>query len=406
MNQTAIPGMTHPSAAPLSGRQTQGASGRGNSGLARNERSWIGRWWLTLDHSFFFCTLVLLAIGALVVLSASPSAAARFETGLFHFSKRHMLFLSIGLTLLLITSTLNWRQLRWLAQVSVPLGLLALLYVLLFEEAVGGATRWIRVGGYFTIQPIEFLKPMLMLFCAQQLAALAMPDSRARIFWLGAIIGLVMILLWMQPDIGQMMLIGLSIGLMLFVAGTRQLLLFIGGGSALGILAVLAFIFQRHVYKRVNEHIQELFGGGSPDVITQEDIAQRTISLLGVGPGEGTIKDHLPAAHTDYVLAVIAEEMGVVVCVAIIGIFGYLLARLFRRLNQEQELFHFLAMVGLGGMLFLQMLINALSTFRLIPTTGMTLPLVSYGGSSLLASCLSIGMLLALMRSRQESRYG
>lgn len=364
--------------------------------LSRTDRSVLAGWWWTVDRVLLAGFLVLALLGVFIVMAASPPVAMTLRLPPDHFIIKHLVFLVPAALLLLATSLL------------APLGVLRLALLLLaffgiclaltpfMAAEVKGARRWISLGGAL-IQPSEFVKPALGVVSAFLLTKL-----RHVFGWVaaGLLVGCVVGLLLQQPDLGMVALVSLVLGCQLFVAGLPWAL----AGGAVGVGAggiYLAYQTFSHVQKRFNSFLDPAETG------YQVEKALRAVSsggLLGRGPGEGVEKFTLPDAHTDFVFAATAEEFGILACLALAGLFAFVLVRGMGRAAQSQDRFCQLAATGLIAQFGLQALINMAVNLNLMPTKGMTLPFISYGGSSMLALAMGMGMLLAL--TRRGARLG
>jgi cell division protein FtsW len=358
--------------------------------LDRTDRSLVGTWWWTVDRFMLAGFLVLALVGVLVVLAASPPVAATLRLPAEHFVVKHVIFLIPAGFVLVGVSLLSARGcLRLAVGMLAVFGLLLALTPVLAPE-IKGARRWIALGGQL-LQPSEFVKPALAVVSAWLLARL----GRVTGFPASAlVVGLVLTLLLQQPDLGMVALVTLVYGCQLFVAGLPWLLVgVLGAACAVGVW--LAYGVFDHVRERIDSFLDPSSVG------YQVEKAMRAVAsggLFGRGPGEGVEKFSLPDAHTDFVFAATAEEFGIVACVLLVLLFAMLLLRGLDRASQAGDAFAQLAATGLIAQLGLQAMINMAVNLNLMPTKGMTLPFVSYGGSSMLALALGMGMLLALTR--------
>ncbi len=364
--------------------------------FARTDTSIVGRWWWTVDRWTLAALAVLIGIGAVLILAASPAVSERIGLGSFSLAKRQLVLLPLAGAILLACSLLS---VTWVRRVGV-LGLLGTLILLLATLAVGfetkGAQRWIYLAG-FSLQPSEFLKPCFAIACAWLFALGKTQEGFPGTALATALFAVFAALLLAQPDLGQTFVLGVIFGVQFFLAGLPMLLVV---GLAAGGLALLvgAYLWLPHVTERINLFLNPEAGDNYQ--------VERSLQAFdhggwwGVGPGEGRIKSVLPDAHSDFVFAVAGEELGLVVCMAIVALYGFVVLRGFARLLGEQSLFVLLAATGLLTQFGLQALINMASALHLIPTKGMTLPFISYGGSSLLALAFGMGLLLALTRRR------
>jgi cell division protein FtsW len=364
--------------------------------FARTDPSILGRWWWTVDRWTIAAVALLVAFGALLIMAASPPVAERLGLDPFYFARRHFTVLPVAMLALFAAALLSPRGLRRCATCIFAVALLAVVATLLIGVENKGATRWIALGG-LSLQPSEFLKPSFAVVTAWMLAAhrreAGFPGNSIAI----GLLFLVVALLALQPDIGMAVVITAVWGLQFFVAGLRAkwvALCATIGGAALAV----SYLYLPHVTSRIDRFLDPSVGDSYQVTTSLEAFLNG--GLLGRGPGEGTVKAVLPDAHADFVFAVVGEEFGLIVALAVVGVFAFIVLRGIARLMQETDLFILLAGTGLLAQFGLQAVINMGSTLRLLPTKGMTLPFLSYGGSSMLAVAIGIGMLLALTRRR------
>ena len=367
--------------------------------LSRSDNSVLGRWWWTVDRWTLLAVGTLIGFGYIMMLAASPAVAERIHQSRDVFILKQVVFLALaGLTVVGV-SLLSPRGVRRLALLGclAAIGLTAATLIMGVE--IKGARRWISIPG-MTVQPSEFLKPCFAVVTAWLLSE----GQRVRRFpgmlLAGAVFILIAMLLKSQPDMGMLAVVAAVFFTQLFVGGLNLPLVGVGAGGLLA-AAGAAYAFFPHVRSRVTRFLDPA-AGDSYQVNTALE-AFGNGGLLGRGPGEGRVKDVLPDAHADFVFAVVGEEFGMVVCLVLLGLFGFIVLRGLLRLLAEQDLFIVLASCGLVTSFGLQAFVNMGSSLHLIPTKGMTLPFVSYGGSSVLAVALGIGMLLALTRRRARS---
>lgn len=363
-------------------------------GLGRTDRHFLANWWWTIDRWLLLGILSLMLIGFVMTFAASPVIAQRLEIDTYYFAYRQIVFLAAALVLMVLVSLLNPVQIRRLA---LGLGVAALggvLLTLTMGAEINGSTRWLRVMG-FSLQPSEFLKPCFVVTVAW---CFAMQNTRLDVS--GRLIGLVLLVLvcallsW-QPDIGQMILLTVVWTAMFFIAGGSYL--FLSAMTVAG-LCLTVFLYQSfaHFRFRVDRFLDPSLGGTYQTDKALE--AFRNGGLFGTGPGDGKIKHVLPDGHTDYVFAVAAEEFGLVVGLIIIFIFAAIVFRSLLSLRDSRE--HWIQLSGMGLIILfgLQTIINMAVNLNLMPPKGMTLPFISYGGSSLLSLALTMGMMLSLTR--------
>jgi cell division protein FtsW len=364
--------------------------------LSRDNRSGFADWWWTVDRVALFAMLGLIAIGLMLAFAASPAATAHnaIEAGNFHFAAKQILFAFVAAVIMGCGSLLSPRNLKLAAGVTFVAALAGSVVVLLTGTEVLGARRWIDLG-FLTIQPSEFLKPSFAVLCAAILSRTAPGGLRKELVSF-LLVMLPLVLLILEPDVGQTGLLLALWGAMLFLDGIS--LTWVGLISGIGtVLGGLAYVLIPHVHHRV----EQFLGGGKPGY--QSGLALKAFEhggLAGVGPGAGTIKYHIPYAHSDFIFAVAGEEFGLVLCGIIAALFCVLSVRLLLRSAAAHDRFSQLAGSGLALIVALQAFINMGVAVNLLPAKGMTLPFISYGGSSLFAVAVTMGFALAVTRQR------
>ena len=370
--------------------------------LARTDTSLLGRWWWTVDRWLITCLLLIIAMGAILVLAASPSVAERIGLDAYHFVRRQFIILPLALTVMFAVSLLSPLQVRRLAAIGF-LGCVVLLALTpLVGAEIKGARRWISLSG-MSLQVSEFVKPCLAVISAWMFAEWRrrpeFPGHAVAIALYTAVVGLLLL----QPDFGQSVLITLVFIGQFFLAGLPVAWLVATGALGLAGLVGAYFLFP-HVTSRVNRFLDPTSG----DTYQVDRSLEAFINggFLGTGPGEGEIKQLLPDAHADFIFSVAGEEFGAITCLLIIVLFGFVVLRGFSRLFADGSLFVLLAGAGLLMQFGLQALVHMASALQLAPAKGMTLPFVSYGGSSLIALALAMGMALALTRRRVHEGDG
>lgn len=365
--------------------------------FARSDRSPIGVWWWTMDRWLLGAVAVLLVLGVLMSFAASPAAAARMNLGdPFHFALRQCVFAAAGAAILLGASLLDDRGVRRTAFVVYLVAILIMAALPFIGYSAKGATRWIDLGG-FSLQPSEFMKPALIVLVAWMFAEAQKGQGVPGVTIAFVLYGVSVALLLIQPDVGQTILITMAFGAAFWMAGVPISWVMGLGVSAIAGLASTYFLFP-HVASRVDRFM-------NPEAADthQVDRAAEAIAaggLLGRGPGEGVMKRHVPDLHTDFIYSVAAEEYGLIFSLALITLFGFLVVRGLYRALKLSDPFQQVAAAGLFVLVGEQALINIAVNLNLIPTKGMTLPFISYGGSSMLAICLTLGLALALTRRR------
>lgn len=362
--------------------------------FARSDTSLVSRWWWTIDRWMLLALGVLFSVGILLVLAASPAVADRLGLASFHFAQRQMVFLGLAMLIMFGFSLLTPLQIRRICTVMLPVFLLLILLTVTVGPEIKGASRWLQIGS-FTLQPSEFMKPAFVVVCAWMFAEEfknpAFPGKRIA----AALFVIVATLLALQPDMGQTMLLGIVWSAQLFMAGLPVLWvsLLVCAGVAGG---VTAYLTMPHVASRIDRFLDP--SSGDTFQIDTALNAMRAGGLFGRGPGEGAVKRVLPDAHTDFIFAVAGEEFGTIAVLGILLLFAAIVIRGLARILEEQDPFVFLAATGLFILFGIQALINMAVNLALLPSKGMTLPFISYGGSSMLAIAITMGMILALTR--------
>lgn len=372
--------------------------------FSRADTSVLGRWWWTVDRWTLTALLSLIGFGYIMMLAASPAVAERIGASSRHmFFIKQVAYLMMATALMVSVSLLSPRGVRRLALMGFAVALALTAATLVIGVEIKGARRWLPIPA-LSLQPSEFLKPCFAVVAAWLIAEGKAPGSRV---W-GATIaiglyGVIAVVLKSQPDIGMLIVISAVLFAQFFVAGLNLFL--VGGMAGLGVVAGFgAYMMFPHVQSRVQRFLDPSSGDSYQVNVAMEAFANG--GLLGRGPGEGRVKNVLPDAHADFVFAVVGEEFGMVICLVILALFAFVVVRGLMRLLAENDLFVMLAGTGLLTQFGLQAFVNMASTLHLIPTKGMTLPFVSYGGSSVLAIALGMGMLLALTRRRVGTRSG
>jgi cell division protein FtsW len=364
--------------------------------FARTDTSLLSRWWWTVDRWMLAALGVLVFCGIILVMAASPAVAVRIGLDRFYLVRHHLVLLPVALAIVFGVSLLNLRNLRRLAVIGFVLSLALTALTLVAGSEVKGATRWINLGG-FSLQPSEFLKP-----CFAIVAAWLFASQHGRVPVPGNLIAVaiyagVITLLLLQPDLGMTGVVTATWFAQFFLAGLPVLwVVALGVGGLVGLGG--AYFAFAHVRERVDGFLDPAAGNNYQ--VDRSLEAFMNGGLIGRGPGEGTVKSVLPDAHSDFIFAVAGEEFGLLLCLLLVALFAFILLRGFARLLHENNLFVLLATAGLLVGFGLQAVINMASTLHLMPTKGMTLPFISYGGSSLLALSLAMGMVLALTRRR------
>jgi cell division protein FtsW len=365
--------------------------------FARSDRTQLGVWWWTIDRWMLGAAALLIAIGVALSFASSPAAAMRMNIGdPFHFAVRQCVFGAGAAVILLAVSMLEVRTVRraafaiWLVSIAVMIALP------LFGHNAKGATRWLEVGG-FTLQPSEFMKPALVILIAWMFSEGQKGEGVPGVSIAFALYFISIGLLLIQPDVGQTVLITIAFGAAFFMAGVP-----FGWMLRLGAFAVGGFITIYFTFSHVAARFHKFLSPETTDT-HQIDRAAEAIAaggLFGRGPGEGVMKRHVPDLHTDFIYSVAAEEFGLLFSLALISLFAFVVVRGLYKAMKLSDSFEQVAAAGLFVLLGQQAIINVAVNLNMIPTKGMTLPFISYGGSSMLAMGLTMGMALALTRRR------
>ncbi len=366
--------------------------------LSRTDKSRFAEWSFTIDRALLTAFMSLVGIGLVLSLAASPAVALKKGFSTYYFVERHVVFAGLGVAVMAAVSLLSPNAIRRLAVVLLGLALAGMAAVLVMSAELNGAQRWLSIAGY-SLQPSEFAKPAFVVVMAWLFAESQrrqdMPAAPIAIGLWALFAGLLVA----QPDVGQTVLISMAAGVLYLLAGLPLIgavILAVVGGAGL----YLAYENFGHVHARLDRFFNPL-----PFENFQVDRAMQSFAeggLFGRGPGEGTIKSILPDAHTDFIFAVIAEEYGVIACIALLGLFAFIVLKALMRAAEEPNAADRLAIQGLAIVFGLQALINMAVNIGLLPPKGMTLPFISAGGSSMLALAITAGMLLALTRRRAD----
>jgi cell division protein FtsW len=368
------------------------------SSYGRSDTSSVGRWFWEVDKVLLLLLAVLIGFGLIAVAAASPAAGHRYSGGSVQFSELHyfyrqIVWIAVGIPVMIGISMMSRERAKRLSLAGASFFFVLLIFVPVLGPEVNGATRWIDIG-IGQLQPSEFLKPFFVVALAW-LLSLREADKSLPIFPMSALVtGAVAFLLMKQPDFGSTIIFGAVWIAMLALAGVS--LRALGGLAVAGLVGiVLAYFFYDVATTRIDAF---LFGEGDR---FQVENAMRTITaggLFGMGPGAGTRKFGLPEPHTDYIFSVIGEEFGLIACLAIALLYLTIVARVLIKLLDEENTFAILAAAGLAIEFGLQALINMAVNVQIAPSKGMTLPFISYGGSSMLALSIGMGLLLAFTR--------
>jgi cell division protein FtsW len=367
--------------------------------ISREQRTPLSEWWWTVDRPLLTAIVALIVGGVILSLAASPPVATRIGLDPFHFFNRHVLFLLPSFIVLIGVSFLSPRQIRRAALIVFAVSIVLIVATLVFGPEVKGSRRWITLLGV-NIQASESAKPAFVILAAWLFAESARrPEMPATSMALAVLMMLVSLLV-MEPDFGQTMLILMVWGALFFIAGMRIVWVFgLAGAAAAGLFS--AYLLVPHVAGRIKRFMDPASGD-----TFQVDTAMEAFAnggWFGLGPGEGTAKRSLPDSHTDFVFAVGAEEFGIILCLAILALFAFIVLRTLARAYSTEDLFARFAASGLAILFGVQAAINMSVNLHLIPAKGMTLPFISYGGSSMVSLAYGVGMMLALTRLRPRT---
>jgi cell division protein FtsW len=367
--------------------------------LSREQRNPLSDWWWTVDRLQLAAIIALILAGVILSLAASPPVATRIGLDPFHFFNRHVLFLLPSFIVMIGVSFLSPRQIRRTALIVFAVSIALIVATLLVGPEVKGSRRWITLIGV-NIQASESAKPAFVVIAAWLFAESAKrPEMPATSMALLLLLLLVSLLV-MEPDFGQTMLILMVWGALFFIAGMRMIwVLGLAGAASAGLFG--AYLLVPHVAGRITRFMNPASGD-----TFQVDTAMEAFyngGWFGLGPGEGIAKRSLPDAHTDFVFAVAAEEFGIVLCLVLLMLFAFIVVRALSRAYATEDIFARFAASGLAVLFGVQAAINMSVNLQLIPAKGMTLPFISYGGSSMVSLAYGVGMMLALTRQRPST---
>ncbi len=371
----------------------------------QNKRgSFIGSWWITVDRYILTAFIITIIFSVIMVTTASPAVAERIGLHSFYFIQRQLIFLFLGVFIMLGVSFCSFETIKKFAFVGFIIFLTLLVAVLIVGTEIKGSKRWISLG-VIAIQPSEFIKPFFAVVTAiilmQRYVNPQFPSFKVSFLLYLIIIGL----LALQPDLGMAITMTAIWGGQMFLAGLSMLwIFFLTIGAVIGLVG--AYTFLPHVTVRVNSFLD-------PDTSDNYQIKKSIEAFInggvtGTGPGEGVVKQHLPDSHTDFIFAVVGEELGMIVALLVILLFAFIVVRGLWRVSKVGDLFAILAVSGLILQLGFQAVVNIGVTLHLLPTKGMTLPFISYGGSSMIAMSICFGLILAFTKKKyhRDVDYG
>lgn len=353
------------------------------------------KWWRNIDQLLFIAVAILISFSLLLVTTAGSSVAGRIGASDNFFSNRHMIYMFVSFVTLIILSGLSLENIKRIGITLFILNIALLIAVKFIGYEVKGAKRWINILG-FSLQPSEFIKPTFAIFTAA-IFTFFMDRNKAFIISL-SIFMFISALLVLQPDLGMIITITGIWGVQLFIAGLPLIWIFISM-LFLTFGMFFAYMFLPHVTQRIDSFLDPK--GHDNYQVSQSLKAFKNGGLFGKGPGEGVVKYHIPDSHSDFIFSVAGEEFGIVVCIFISLVFAFIVIKAIIGIVKKDDEFVILASTGIITQFALQSIINMGVSLNMVPTKGMTLPFVSYGGSSTIAVGISIGMLLALLQKRQ-----
>ncbi len=368
--------------------------------ISRAHRSPLSEWWWTVDRAMLSLVLLMLLVGFVLSFAASPAVAERIGLDPLHFVMRHALYAPLAALTMVGLSFLSPRQVRRAALILLLVCLILMVLVLFIGEEIKGSRRWLFLGGV-SVQPSEFMKPAFIVITAWLFAeGSRRPDVPGRM--LAAVLLIITTaLIVAEPDLGQTILFVAVWGALFFLAGVSMIIVgALAGVAVVGMLA--AYYVFPHVAGRINRFLDPE-SGDNFQILTALQSFERG-AWSGMGPGEGIMKRVLPDSHTDFVFAVIGEEFGILLCLLIVALFSVLVVRGLLQALRRSDAFERMAIAGLATQIGIQAFINMGVNLHLLPAKGMTLPFISYGGSALLSSAVTMGFLLALSRRAAESR--
>jgi cell division protein FtsW len=363
--------------------------------ITRSDRSNIALWWWTIDRYLLTGFFILLLIGVFLVMASSQHLTQSLNLSSHHFTLRHILFGTLSIPIIISFSILNQRQIKIISILGMVISILLIFSTVIDGDKIKGAQRWLYIGN-ISFQPSEVCKPFFIIFNAWVLSLWAEKKDFPGWIWSITSISIISALLLLQPDLGMTILFIFTWGFQLFITGI-PLIIIIFLIISFPIFMIISYHNFDHVKIRIDSFIE-----GTTYQVSKSLQSFEAGGLLGKGPGEGLYKKSLPDAHSDFVFAVAAEEYGALICSFIIIIYASIILRTLFYTIRNDNLFLILAIAGLAFQFGFQSLIHMASNTDLIPTKGMTLPFLSYGGSSILASAIMAGMLLGLTRTNNS----
>lgn len=374
-----------------------------NNLFDRTKSNFLKKWWIDIDKINFFIIFGIIIFGLMMTATSSPAIAKKINVEKFFFLKKQIIFVCIALFLMFFISFLNSEKIKIISIFAMALTIVLLVAVLIFGSHTKGATRWISLAG-FTLQPSEFAKTFFIISNAYVLHKFYDQKFLFKYGISTLIFITISSLLILQPDFGMTITFAILWSSQLFLNGLPipviivLILLACGGG-------VGAYLFLPHVEDRINRFLNS----GEKNYQVERSLdAFVNGSLFGVGPNNGVVKKHIPDVHTDFIFAAVGEEYGILTCILIIVIFAYFISRIVKRAMEEEDMFVYLALCGLMIQFTMQVIVNIGVSLKMFPTKGMTLPFVSYGGSSMISMAICFGLILAFTKRKyhRDTDYG
>jgi len=376
---------------------------KSNTIFDRRNLNIIKKWWIDIDKVNFLIVIGIIVFGLMMTATASPAISKKIDVDKFFFLKKQLVFAFIAISLMIGISFLNQGRIKLFCLGGLCVSILLLILVLIFGSEAKGAKRWISLAG-FTLQPSEFTKTFFIIANAFILQRLHFEKWQFKYGISAALYVVIAALLILQPDFGMTLTFSVLWAAQLFAYGIP--LFFVGAIICLGIVGGLgAYLALPHVEDRINRFLDS----GEKNYQAERSIdAFVNGSFFGTGPGNGVVKKFIPDAHTDFIFAVVGEEYGIISCAILVVIFAYLITRIVKRALDEENLFVYLALCGLLMQFTMQVIVNVGVSLRLLPTKGMTLPFISYGGSSMIAMGICFGLILAFTKRKyhRDVDYG
>ena len=362
----------------------------------RTKINFFNKWWISIDKTVLFLVILTILLGNVFTSLVSPVVANRIGAISNIFIIKNLIFSCVGIFLVLFFSTLNRKIIIKLSFIMFCVMILLMILVLMISISNKGAKRWIYILG-FSLQPSEIIKPFFIVTTSYILTTFKKKDNLNIIVSL-ILFSILSILLLLQPDIGMLILMSIIFFTELFLIGVNLKYFVLLGSACIIATTILYFLFP-HFHTRINTFLNSTFFGGEKSYQVEKSLlAFSSGGLLGKGPFEGTIKNYIPDAHTDFIFSVISEEFGGIVCICILFIFFYISIRIILKTTSMNNTFDYIAIISLSLQFLLQAIINIGVTINVLPTKGMTLPLISYGGSSMIGTSITMGFLLALSK--------